>query len=220
MKTSTQILKEELPIKYRRSIENILNDSLVVYNDLIEDEIFKGEYFSNIKGWLMTYIIDKHFDKNLLPNNFGMKVNSAKMPFNRKRVEIKTDNMLLTISRTDEKFKLPCESAFRKEYALGNDELDNQIKFSFNEENIKFKEEIHPYYSIVVYKVRNNEFEFIDVLMPDSNYKSVIGTIPLKSDLVLVKPKIQSYESILSQQNLKKKVLEDLNKDVKLNGHN
>jgi len=210
LKTSTELLKKEIPYNIRKVLFNIFEDSYMVYKDIKGLSIFTGKYSSNIDGRLLSYIIDKHFEEDMLPKGFYFDVLCRTMAFNQKRVELKTNNMILTISRVREKNLLPNKAKYKEHYSKGNQLYEKQLRFNID----NYKIEDIPSYGIITYKASNDGIEFLDIILPNSNYNKIIDRIELKPHLALINT-IEEIEEerILSRENLKIKVLDEYRKD-------
>jgi hypothetical protein len=90
--SSTELVKYEFPKKIISPIYKIFENANIVYQDVIEDEFFKSEYVTNVKGRIMSYAIYRQFDSLYLPKNFPFKVKSVTMSFQQKRVELHRPN--------------------------------------------------------------------------------------------------------------------------------
>lgn len=214
MKPSTNILKNELSPNIKVALTNIFRNSIVVYNSLLSEAIFQGDLINNIKGWLLSYIIEKHFSDDLLPKNFPIKVFYNPTCFKKKRLELKTENFILTISRVYDKGCLPRKCGFRKLYSERNHMVNKQIMFDIDNDYRNLKEK--DLYAIITYNISDNELSFINIVMPDSSYNCIVDSLDFNLNIQEVKSVNyvdENSESLITIQNLKKKVLEGLEKE-------
>jgi hypothetical protein len=207
--SSTELVKYEFPKKIISPIYKIFENANIVYQDVIEDEFFKSEYVTNVKGRIMSYAIYRQFDSLYLPKNFPFKVKSVTMSFQQKRVELHRPNIILTIAKVNSRNTLPTVSNYRKKYASRNWGLGRQIYMDILDNNrIKLNQE--PYYGIIVYNINNSSLEFVDIVIPDYKYERILERIELKPKFEVHKIEdIKDDEKrILGIENLKKEILD------------
>lgn len=201
-------LDKDLNSKVLKTICLTFNTSISVYNELIEKEsdIFSGDYFKEIKGRLLGFIIKRAFDPKLLPNNFPFDVQIINLPFKQKTPKLKRGNTVLTISKVMDSESLPGESKYKKELAKGNSIFNNQLEFNLDCINIQPA----PYYGIIAYKFYDDELKSLKILIPDSDFKTVLRSISVPIVHVFEDEEIQE-DTILSKESLKQSVLNDIN---------
>lgn len=202
-------LEKDLDSKILRTIYLTFNASVNVYNDLIEKEkdLLSGEYFDEIKGRLLGFIIKKAFDPKLLPTNFPFNVQIVNLPFKQKMPKLKRGNTILTISKVMEPNLLPSPSKYKKEYAEGNYCLSNQLEFNLDKNEII---QDKPYYGIIAYKFYEEQLKMLNIIIPDSEFKYIIRNIPIPLVYSMQDENVQE-EPIINEENLKKSILNDFN---------
>lgn len=206
-KTSTELIESELPKNVVEPLYTIFEDAYIIGKDVLGNEFYDSAFTSNIKGRIMSYAINRQFDPEYLPRNFTFDVNVVTMPFNQKRVELRNRNILLTIGKANNN-ELPVKSAYKKEFSSRNWGLGNQIYMDFVEDySISLQTE--PYYGIITYKINDDGFEFVDIVIPDCKYSKVLNKMELKPRFkVYRKEDIKNdKERILSIENIKKDIV-------------
>jgi len=219
-KTLDEDINEELNNQATRPIYIIVNEAIEIYKELInkENHIFSGEYFEEMKSRLLGYTIKRAFDPKLITGSFPFDVNCAKMNFNQRRPELRKNNILLTVSQVKELEELPSQSKYKKEYSKGNSLIAKQLIFKETDE-LKIKE--IPYYGIIRYKYAENELKFLDIVIPDVNYKSIIKTIPIPMISQIRKfdevdqNNLEESKPLLQKESLKEQIEKDV-KDKKI----
>ncbi|EGT3685815.1 TPA: hypothetical protein SHW33_002084 [Clostridioides difficile] len=200
-----------------RKIYLLMRDSFEVYKSLIEDKnnIFSGEFFSNIKGHLLSYVIEKAFAPMILPKNFPFRAEIIKSNnFGKKRVELNTNNLRMTIGKIQSKDSLPSKAKYKLKYAKENTDIENQLRFDFGKNTNSIKKE--PYYGIISYKCdNNNNLEYLGIIFPDSEYKYIADRIDIPLLSVVEDNTSEEEDSILNKENLKELVLKDISNDFK-----
>lgn len=215
--SSSELIKNELSNDLLQPIYNIFEDATIVFTELIEKEqdIFRGSYFGEFKGRLINYVIKRFFDIDRIPKSFPFEVNAIGMAFGQKRTELKRGNILLTLSRAQNPNMLPGYSQYKKEYSLGNSTIGKQLKIYEDKKEIKVSE--IPYYGIITYNLRNNVLDFLNIVIPDSEFKNVIDCIPINQKLRLVRKEFlynneDTYERVLGRENIKKDIIDSIKK--------
>lgn len=207
--TMEDYINTELNNVMLRPLYLIIKEATEVYEKLFqkEKEIFSGEYFEEIKGRLLGYIIKRAFDKKFIPKNFPFDVDCRRMSFNQKRPEIKKGNILLTLSKVNDRNMLPSESGYKKRYSKGNSLLSKQLMFDY----VNTIKDI-PYYGILTYNYEDGVLNFVDVIFPDSNYNRVIKRIPIPMISVIENSENDLRESLplLNKEALKVEVEKDI----------
>lgn len=207
--TMEDYINTELNNTMLRPLYLIIKEATEVYEELFqkEKEIFSGEYFEEIKGRLLGYIIKRAFDKKFIPKNFPFDVACRNMSFNQKRPEIKKGNILLTLSKVNDRNMLPNKSGYKIEYSKGNSLLSKQLMF----EDINTIKDI-PYYGILTYNYTDGVLNFVDIIFPDSKYNNVIKRVPIPM-ISVVENSVNDLKE--SSPLLKKEALKvELEKDV------
>lgn len=199
-------LKNDLNNEVLRPIYLIFKDSIEVYKELIKEQnkIFSGDYFKGFRGRLLGYIVQKAFDPKLLPSNFPFKIEVAGMRFNQKRPELRRGNTLLTISKVLESNTLPAASGYKKKYSEGNSLFSKQLQFDIRSQ---FEVKEMPCYGIIAYEFKNEELESLNIVIPDSNFKEIVASIPIPLiSAINLQDESITEESILNKENLKSEV--------------
>lgn len=205
--TPEELIKAELSFEVVRPIYYIIKDAVDVYKEIIRDDFYKGKYASNIKGILLSYAVQRSFDAEMLPKNFSFKSTDATMPFNKKRVELRKDNILLNLAKVNKKNSLPSKAKYKQNYAESNSSLRKQLIIDIEEQRPKIND--MPYYGMITYKVAKNNLEFVDIIIPDSSYKYILKSINIvpKFELITNDKTTLDDERVIRNENLKKDII-------------
>lgn len=212
--STSELIRNELTNNILQPIYNIFEDSSIAYKELItkEEDLFKGSYLSEFKGRLMNYIIKRSFDIDRIPKNFPFKVSAINMAYGQKRTELKRNNILLTLGKAQNTNTLPGYSKYKQEYAKGNSSICKQLKMNIEEKEINIED--IPYYGIITYNLKDDELDFLNIVIPSSTYNEVIDFIPITPGLKLLNIKVNddTDERVLGRENIKKEVIDKIKK--------
>lgn len=206
-KSSTELIGTELRKETMTPIFKVLENANIIYKDIMKNEFFKSEYVEEIRTRVASFAIKRQFDSKYLMKNFPFSVNSVTMPFKQKRVELTKGNILLTIAKANRKNQLPCPSKYKRNYASNNWGLENQIMIDIFSNDIRFKQE--PYYGIIVFGLNEHSLDFVDLVIPDYKYQTILEKVELKPKFTVHKIEDikKDKERILFTENIKKEVL-------------
>lgn len=206
-KSSKEFIKNELSKERIKPLYRIFEDANIIYKEVLQSEFFNSKFISNINGRLISYAVYRQFDSLYLPRNFPFQVNTVKMPFGQKRVELKKDNILLTIGKSNSRNCLPSISKYKKDYSSSNWGLENQIRMDIINDGIKLSQT--PYYAILTFDIKDGELDFVDILIPDHRYENILDKIELKPKFKVHRTKDikNDDDRILSIKNIKKEII-------------
>lgn len=210
-KSSTELIAKEFSREKISYIYKIFENANMVYEEVIKKDFFDSLYNTNVKGRILSYAVYRQFDPKYLTNNCPFEVKSATMAFDQKRVELKSDNVILTIAKVNNRNKLPSKSGYKTNYSLANWGIENQLYMEFLEKDIEIKQQ--PYYGMITYGINNAKLDFVDIIIPDSRYKTILDKVELKPKLEIVKTEdledAGDEERIINVKNLKKDVIRE-----------
>lgn len=212
--STSELIRGELSNNTIQPIYNIFEDSTTVFKELMdkEQDLFKGTYLTEFKGRLINYIIKRSFDIDRIPKNFPFEVSAVNMACGQKRTELKKNNLMLTLGKAQSSSTLPSYSRYKQEYSKGNSEICKQLRMDVELGQAKITD--IPYYGIITYNLKNNKLEFLNIVIPDSNYKYVIDYIPITPSFKILENdlgnKEEDEERLLGRENIKKEILEKM----------
>lgn len=213
--SSSELIINELPNNVIRPIYNIFEDSITVYNELLNEkkDLFKGNYLTDIRGRLINFILKRFFDSDRIPKNFPFEVCAAKMAFGQKRTELSRNKIILTLGKAQTPNTLPPYAKYKTEYAKGNCSIGKQLKMNFDGDLAKYVD--IPYYGVITYNIEDNVLKFLNIIIPDSNYKYIIDSVPITQSLrVVTNDDTLEDDRILNRENIKKEALETVDRSV------
>ncbi|KPU45794.1 hypothetical protein OXPF_05830 [Oxobacter pfennigii] len=212
-KSTSELIKNELSNSVIKPLYNIFDDAFIVYNDLLDNnkEIFKGQYTSEIKSRLINFIIKRYFDDDMVPKNFPFEVKAVRMAYGQKRLELRRKNIILTLGKAQTTNTLPSYAEYKSIYAKGNSMIANQLMINIDGGEEKYIDS--PHYGIITYNINENKLQFLNIIMPDSNYKYVLDSIPITARLKIVENDNSSTEEdedrFFRRESIKKEILDN-----------
>lgn len=211
-KTSTELIQNELPPNLLKPIYTVFQNANVMFKEIMGLDYFNSKYLLNIKGRMLNFVICSLFQPKYLSSNFPFEVEVKDLKF-QKSVVLKRNNILLTIGKTCSKGTLPNTANYKEEYAAGNWGISNQLFIDWVYEDIIIKQQ--PYYGIITYGMKENNFDYIDLIIPDYKFQSILDSIEIKPkfELLHFEPE-DDDDSILSNENLKKELQEELQNEI------
>lgn len=177
------------------------------------EDFFSFDKRETIFGHLRTYAIEKQFNDsafNPKANYFvSMKqVNSYKY----KALCIETNDFIVNVGRTNNRFQLLPASSYKKEFAKANMGLGMQYHFDFMNDLPEVVE--NKKYAEITYGYRYGEVTHLDIIVPSSDYKTIEYSTNLLNNIKVYEnyvPEDLVEESIVS---LKKSLFKEIEKIV------
>ena len=217
--TSTELIRNELTPDTVRPICDIFRSASVIYNEMIRSSIFETELKSNINGLLLNFIIQRHFEPRYLSSEFPFTAIVRKRG-KYKLIELQKDKIWLTINKSGKSI-LPRHAKYKEDYASWNFGLNSryQLKFDYiSRGDVQPGIITEQYYGIITYNLKGTDFEFLDIILPDSKFRSILDTVELMPRMRLINEAgmyaDRDDEEILSEQNIKKGIKEEIIDDV------
>lgn len=170
-KIENLIKKEE-----RENIYYILYIGVSAYKRLLEDnpELEKSESFSEISTRILSFIVKRQFESDVLSMDFPFKVEIKDVnPFKSKALFLNNNLVRLKINKTPKMNKLHNSNKISKymiEEAKVNDKHLKQVKFLLFDNDAEIGEEKYTF-MILGYGVRNKEIDHLDFMIPSYDMK-------------------------------------------------
>ncbi|QNB45830.1 hypothetical protein BR63_05585 [Thermanaerosceptrum fracticalcis] len=209
-----ELIKKELPRSIRAQLYPFFLSGARAFHEVIQSNstLFTSTFLTNIKGWLFNYLIFRQFEEDMLSENFPFKVQAVKVNnFNYKSLNLVRQNVIINIGKAKDKDALPNRSWYRVKQCRKNKFKAKQLFYDTNtKNNLIVKPE--PYYLFLTYGTRNNDIEFVNLLVPNENMTGYLKKIELGSEFSLIKNNdilIQQAEKRIT--SLKADVLKQLN---------
>lgn len=168
--------------KERESIYYILYIGVSAYKRLLEDnpELEKSKSFSEIRTRILSFVIKRQFEEDVLSMEFPFKVEIKDVnKFKSKALFLNNKLARLKINRTARRNTLHNSnkaSDYMLKEALVNSKDQKQIKMLFLENNkAEAGEEKHTF-MILGYGVRGKEIDHLDFMIPGSHMEKVEET--------------------------------------------
>lgn len=180
-----EMLKSNFTTELKNSIYNNINIAIIALKQLLStnNDFFNYTKVTSIFGYLQTYAIERQLSlassvsssgytvDNILVNNYGCKVSM-----------LKTSNFVCSIGRTYKENELLSKSKYKIKLAKDNYELaSNQLMLDINPANYNIYITESPNYAQITYyyDFKKNELKHLNVIVPDSLYKSPIEIIDI-----------------------------------------
>ena len=148
------------------------------YKKIIKDLSWytKATYFGNLRQHLLSFVIYTYIANVSKEPNIPIVADSAIVNrFKRKNAILTIENCVLTIAKTQKPGVLPHRSQYMIDLAHNNGENDLQLALEYPNGNIHRP----PYYGIIVYRYLNDSYQFIEIVMPNSNVNTILTTVPI-----------------------------------------
>jgi hypothetical protein len=188
--TPDELIDQELPIGKRARLYPVINDAFNFFNDFLleHDSLFQSEFFKNTKGHLLSYIVCRHFEPDMVSPNFPFYYYAEKVNnFGYKNGILKSGNVIINISRARQPNGLPNKSFHRLKKCAQNDFKSINLFFDVNHKNRLFLNN-EPYCCFLTYEVVSDQLETVNLIVPDQKMNSVLKNIDLKSEYAFYEP--------------------------------
>jgi hypothetical protein len=161
----------------RKNIYKILFIGVSAYSRVLESnkDLISSKAFIEIKTRLLSFVIKRQFDDDMLSYDFPYKVDFKGVNnFGNKALMLKNKSVKLQINKTSKKGSLYNSnkpSQYMKKEAESNSIYSRQIKFfiDYNDE-LGVKEDSRTYV-ILGYGVNENKVEHLDFIIPSEDMK-------------------------------------------------
>jgi len=210
-KTSKDLIDNELSNGVVTPIRRVFENANIAYQEIMRDEHFSTDFAVNVAGRLKTYAVYYQFSPKFVTKNFPFEIKSVTMAFKQKRVELRRGNILLTIAKSRDKNILPSPSKYKRKYSLSNFGM-NQIQMVLDGDGTATS--IQPYYGLIIYDFNDNGLDYVDIVIPDKDYRDIIDRVSLKPKFEVFKQDdIRDDEDRISELiSLKGEVLKNIDK--------
>jgi hypothetical protein len=182
-----ELIERELPRNVRSQLYPFFETGVKAYLELVNEnrKFFESDFASNIKGWLLNYLIFRQFEGDMVNQNFPFIAQPVKV--NRFRyfaLNLLHNNVIINVARAATEDSLPNPSKYRERNCKLNRFNAKQLFCDpGNDNELTVKNE--PYYMFLTYRVRNNEVDFVSLIVPNSDMTNCLEKVNLKSELSL-----------------------------------
>lgn len=187
-KNANELIEEEVPRAIRAKIYPYFQSGLQAYKEILneEKELFSSAFFSNLKGWLLNFMMFRQFELDMISNTFPfiaspIKVNS----FNYQGLNLLHNNIIINVGRSINKDNLPNRSTYRRNYSKKNRFPDQDLFYGISRSYNSFFELNEPYFAVITYGVKQGDLEFINLMVPNWNMTESLATIDLMKEFSL-----------------------------------
>lgn len=182
-----QLIKKELPIKVRSQFYPFFESGFRVYNEIVSSNrtFFDSTFIPNIKGRLLTFLIFRQFEPDMISNNFPFKTEAKIVNnFKYKSLNLIKDNVIINVCKAPDKDSLPNKAKYKLKNCRMNRFKNKILLFDIDSNNrLTIKKE--PYYVFLTYGYDKNNISFVNLMVPNSKMTTCLKNIDLKSELKL-----------------------------------
>ncbi len=204
--TAKELIQNEIDYELKKQIYYSISNGVEIFKELKigNIEIFDNELSSNILSRIMTFCIDRQFSPDIYINKNGFESNIKTVNvFKYKVAELRNNNMVIHIAKTNKGKSLPNKSVYKLEYAQNNNFRQQQLKLDLIGNTNKVT--VGPYYGIITYNIDSNlEIKAINLVIPASNMETYIEKVDIKSEVErfkTVQNDIQNEKTLITLKN-------------------
>lgn len=168
---SNVITKEEL-----KALASIVQVGSVAYRELLKSEnsLFTHPYFSGLKGRIWTSLVQMECEIESHESQFPFEFHQREFAYNQCIPELRTDNVILHIARSQSPEVLPYDARYKIELSNNNSILCRQLTFCSKEPQV-YQEA--PFYGLVVFGGYKTLFSTIQ--FPEPGFSGIADAIPV-----------------------------------------
>ncbi|MHB1652320.1 MAG: hypothetical protein ACYCVD_07560 [Desulfitobacteriaceae bacterium] len=189
--SAKELVDTELPRTIRAQLYPIFIRGLKAYRDILNMQggTFQSVFIHNIKGWLLNYMIFRQFEADMLSSAFPfvpepVKVNSFKYT----SLNLRSGNLRLNVGKAFDNNSFPNPSKYRRKSCYRNrfpsDDLFTGTTDPYYDQ--LFESEA-PYYAFLTFNIKNDDMDFLNIMVPNWNMKRCLTYLNLRNELSLVK---------------------------------
>ncbi|WP_443660582.1 hypothetical protein [Clostridium algidicarnis] len=173
-----------VPTGMRQKLYEVVYIGISAYNGLLQDnpEITKSKFFPNVKTRLLTFVVYRQFEDDMVSKEFPFKVDINQVNnFGYNTLTLTTKKIRISLAKTLNNKSLPNRSKYRIKECKNNFKHGTQLCFSFEEFGTN-KYEDAPTYFIIGFGIKNGEVDHLNLLLPDAIMEDPIANIDLKRE--------------------------------------
>ena len=206
-----ELIEDALKMEDLLYVYNIINLGEAVYQDILgmQESTFSSRYFKGVLPRIRTATICTQFEPNFLSKDFPFNSTSVEVnAFKYTIPELSNDKAIIHIARVQHSYELPSVAKYKVQKAALNNFKQKQMIYT-NDEVPKIDNE--KYYALITYGGRQ-KIEFINLIIPDMNYKNIVGYRDLTNLNAVYKNKeVDTEENMIKRRmRLKEEVLKKI----------
>ncbi len=194
---SNAITQDEL-----NALASIVRVGSVAYQELLKSEssLFTHPYFSSLKGRIWTNLVQMECELESHEPKFPFEFHQREFAYNQFIPELRTDNVILHIARSQSPDVLPYDARYKIELSNNNSILCRQLTFCPKEPQVY--QEV-PFYGLVVFGGRKTLFSTIQ--FPEPGFAGIADAIPVPlMESESTKKTVERKKATLKQKLLSK----------------
>lgn len=173
-----------VPVDIRQKLYEVLYIGISAYNSLLKDnlEITKSKFFGNVKTRLLTFVLYRQFEDDMISKKFPFKVDIKQVNnFGYNSLVLYNKRVKISIAKTLDNMSLPNRSKYRIKECKNNFRHETQLCFNFEEPSIKKYEDALTYF-IVGFGLKDGVIEHLNLLLPDTSMRYTIANIDIEKE--------------------------------------
>lgn len=208
---ANELIEDALKMDDLLYVYNIINLGEAVYQDILgmQESTFSSKFFIGVRPRIRTATISTQFEQELLAKEFPFNSTSVEVnSFKYAVPELCNDKVILHIARVQHSYELPSASKYRVKKAILNNFKEKQMIYT--EQDIP-KIDNEKYYALITYGGKE-KIDFINLIVPDMNFKNILGYRDLTNlDMMYKNKKVDTEENMIKRRmRLKEEVLKKI----------
>lgn len=182
-KTGKEFIDTDIKIGTRLKLFPIMKAGIESYKDIISSDrkLFNSSYSKDIRGHLKNFVIYRQFDQDMLSKNFPFKCEPLSVnSFGYTVPKLENGKGIVLIARVKKEGSLPTKSKYKLKYAQNNNFKAKQLKFDIDKDLKAVSD--GKYLSFLTYGVKNNELDFLHLIVPDKDMNECVYDLNIKHE--------------------------------------
>lgn len=206
-----ELIEDALRMEDLLYVYNVINLGEAVYQDILrmQESTFSSKYFKGVLPRIRTAAICTQFEAKFLSKDFPFKSASVEVnAFKYMVPELSNNKVIMHIARVQHSYELPLAAKYKVKKAELNNFKQKQMFYT----DLKIpKSDNERYYALITYGGKR-KIEFINLIIPDMNYKNIEGYRDLTNlSAVSKNKKVDTEENMIKRRmRLKEEVLKKI----------
>lgn len=179
-----ELVKNEVPLKFRASLVPIIEAGFEVYSELNTQrpDLFASNFITNVQGRLINYFIFRQFELDIVNDKYNYECRPLKVNnFNYNTLLLTNGNVNINLAKVICKGDLPNAAKYRLELARNNDFETTQLKMNVDGKGNNIIGDDVSYLILLTYGGKYS-LDFAELIVPSNDLKDVCYTLDLISE--------------------------------------
>ncbi|MDO7787105.1 hypothetical protein [Desulforamulus aquiferis] len=166
-----ELVDNELPIHIRAQLYPLIENGVRAYQEFVYEHFktFDSAFINNLKGWLLTYMIFRQFEQDMVSSNFPFLCEAQKVNnFQYKSLNLTRGNVMINLGKARDEYAFPHRSKYRIRNCRNNRFTEETLFLGVDKSNNFIVKNEH-YYLLLTYGYKNGNIGFANLIVP--NYK-------------------------------------------------